>query len=80
MSTPEERAEFKQAELRRVQRLSGEMAGMVDALWRPLAHQLREYAAHLPSCAFLPDPTVSWTKCDCGFDAVLDAYDRLSAA
>ncbi len=39
---------------------------------RAMLHDMRLYARHAPFCD-APGP------CDCGFDTVLDAYDRLSA-
>jgi hypothetical protein len=40
-----------------------------------IAHDLREYARHESGCAF---QGASGPTCDCGFDQLLERYDRLS--
>lgn len=76
-----ERIAFKRSELRRAQRL---MAEMGEDDWSALAHRLREYAHHAHLCATHPIGGLTYSDpvsaaCDCGFDAVLAEYDRLSA-
>ena len=45
-----------------------------------LVHKLREYARHAPFCSYAPTyPDAPIATCDCGFDAVLDDYDRLAS-
>lgn len=45
-----------------------------------LTHKLREYAHHAPLCSYSPTyPDFPIATCDCGFDAVLDDYDRWAA-
>lgn len=41
-----------------------------------IAHDLREYARHESGCAF---QGAAGPRCDCGFDQLLERYDRLSA-
>lgn len=41
-----------------------------------IAHDLRTYARHESGCAF---QGASGPRCDCGFDELLERYDRLSA-
>jgi len=54
--------------------------GHVRGEWRYLTHELRTYARHAPACAYQPThPESAPATCNCGFDAVLDRYDRLSA-
>lgn len=48
--------------------------------WRDLAHDLRTFAAHAPGCEYQPTyPDTADTTCSCGFDDVLDQYDRRSS-
>lgn len=45
-----------------------------------LVHRLREYAKHAPLCNYSPTyPDQPEATCDCGFDAVLNDYDRWAA-
>lgn len=45
-----------------------------------LITRLREYACHAPLCSYSPTyPDGDVAQCDCGFDQVLDEYDRWSA-
>lgn len=53
---------------------------LVPNPWRDLAHDLRTFAAHAPGCEYQPTyPETGDTTCSCGFDDVLDGYDRRSA-
>jgi len=61
----------------RLDRLAKQLAEQAEG-WRSLAHNLREYARHAPFCNYAPTPVGNY-DCDCGFDAVLDAYDRLAS-
>ena len=46
-----------------------------------MLHEMRTYARHQPFCGYRPSyPEGSVATCDCGFDALLDAYDRLAAS
>jgi hypothetical protein len=49
---------------------------MVNDLYGDIAHDLRTYASHDSSCAF---QGAMGPACDCGFDEVLERYDRLCA-
>lgn len=88
--TPAERAEFKRAEFARVADLTeaamvrSEAKHIHEGRWcrdclAPV-NEMREYARHLPSCAYEPIyPDAPIATCTCGFDAVLERYDRLAA-
>ena len=46
---------------------------------RAALHEMRVYARHAPLCAYSPTyPDFPVATCDCGFDAVLERYDRLA--